>query len=187
MADAATRLRIRRGHASGQKINVEPFHASSSRGKAGELNERRRDRRGHFGARRAAVRRARSFRSPSCKPSATRRRRSSACARASRTSPTSAASFRPTTSISPSLPPGEVTKTLAALKASPATAKAKAQVHPRDRRRRTSRPRTWRAARRSPAPTRTSRITSASSCRWPASRPSSRSAKAPSTSGRPAA
>ena len=38
-----------------------------------------------------------------------------------------AASFRPTTSTSPSAPPGEVTKTLAALKASPATAKAKAK------------------------------------------------------------
>ena len=37
--------------------------------------------------------------------------------------------LRPTTSISPSAAPGEVTKTLAALKASPATAKAKAQVH----------------------------------------------------------
>ena len=44
-----------------------------------------------------------------------------------RTSPTWAAFFRPTTSTSPSVRTGEVTKTLAALKASPATAKAKAK------------------------------------------------------------
>ena len=94
----------------------------------------------------------RSFRLPSSKPSETRKRRSSACARARRTSPTWAASFRPTTSISPSAAPGEVTKTLAALKASPATAKAKAQVHPRDRRRDVRGRGPGSAARRSPAP-----------------------------------
>ena len=46
----------------------------------------------------------RSFRSLSSKPSGTRKRPSSACARESRTSPTWAASFRRTTSISPSPP-----------------------------------------------------------------------------------
>ena len=61
------------------------------------------------------------------------------------------------------------------------------EVHPRDRRRG--------LRGRGPGQRRNGRLrlsrtfptTSASSCRWPASPPSSRSAKAPSTSGRPAA
>ena len=82
--------------------------------------------------------------------------------------------------------PGEVTKTLAALKASPATARAKAKFilatdgddfEAED----------LTSARRSPAPMPTFPTISASSCRWPASPPSSRSAKTPSTSGPPAA
>ena len=83
--------------------------------------------------------------------------------------------------------PGEVTKTLAALKASPATAKAKAKfilaTDGED----------FEAEDLASGETgrlrlsRTSRTISAFSCRWPASPPSSRSAKAPSTSGPPAA
>ena len=68
-----------------------------------------------------------SSRMPSSKRSATKKPRSRGCAPARRTSPTWAAFFRPTTSISPSAAPGEVTKTLAALRASPATARAKAK------------------------------------------------------------
>ena len=64
---------------------------------------------------------------PSLKLSATRRRRSRGCAPAPRTSPTLAAFFRPTTFTSPHAHTGQVTKTLTALKESPATAKAKAK------------------------------------------------------------
>jgi hypothetical protein len=53
--------------------------------------------------------------------SGTKTRRSNACARASRTSPTWAASFKTNNIHIAVAAPGEVTKTLAAIKASPAT------------------------------------------------------------------
>jgi hypothetical protein len=78
--------------------------------------------------------------------------------------------------------PGEVTETLASLKASPATARAKAKFILATTEN-GSRRKTLAAAERSPVPTPTSPTISASSCRWPGSPPSSRSAKAPSTFG----
>ena len=78
--------------------------------------------------------------------------------------------------------PGEVTKTLAALKASPATTRAKAKfILATDGE--------WFEAEdlgggeTVACATPTSPTISASSCRWRASRPSSRSARTPSTSG----
>jgi hypothetical protein len=79
---------------------------------------------------------------------------------------------------------GEVTNTLTALKGSSATARAKAKFILATARR--SRPKTWRAVRRSPATIGTSRTISASSYRSLGSRPSSRSARTRSTSGPPA-
>jgi hypothetical protein len=81
--------------------------------------------------------------------------------------------------------PGAVTKSLAALKASPATGKAKAKFWRRTVTR--SRPKTSRAVTPSPAHTGTSPTILVSSCRLLVSRPSRRFVKAPSTSGRPAA
>jgi hypothetical protein len=64
---------------------------------------------------------------PSSWPSATRTRRSSGCAPARRTSPTSAASCRPTTSTCKTCAPGDIAATLTALRDSPATTRAKAK------------------------------------------------------------
>jgi hypothetical protein len=77
---------------------------------------------------------------------------------------------------------GEATKTLTALRASPATAGAKARfILATDGA--YFEAEIGRPARRSPARTRTSRTTWASSCRWPGSPPSSKSGKTLSTSG----
>lgn len=83
-------------------------------------------------------------------------------------------------------PSGEVSKFLTALKASPGRPERKPALSlpPTAR---SWRPRTWRPARRSPVPIQISPITSVSFCRWRASAPSSKSAIARSTSGRPAA
>ena len=74
-----------------------------------------------------------SFRSPSSPLSATRKRPSSGCARAHRTSPTLGGVLQTNNIHIAVCEPGEVTQTLAALRASPARRERKAQVHPRDR------------------------------------------------------
>ena len=150
-------------------------------------NERSRNRRSRFQARRSALRPAdfplrlsRSVRQQGNDPQ-------TAQELATRINPIWAAVLQRNNIHIKVCPEGEVTATLAALRRKPRHRPAESQVHPRHRRQdlRGRKPRRWRDA--SPATMPTFPTISASSCRWPASPPSSRSAKTPSTSRPPAA